>query len=146
MTLAELIPGLKGSGSRRAVDEVERLKQEAREHFAWRMAADDYFQRLRDDRADVYACWRKAEKGRQTAEEIVVDQESQIRDLKRQLAEAKRRLDVGVLAEAAAAKMQEIDVSGLRDNYSDGVRTLMQAHCIGPVLDPGHHITSQEVT
>lgn len=60
-----------------------------------------------------------------------------VRGLKQEIADLKRRLEVRVLAEAAAAKTQELDVHAIRDNYAARVRTLPQAHCIGPVLDPG---------
>lgn len=121
----------------RQADTIRRLRREKRDLLDRQRAADDYFARLRTDRADVYAALQFAEHGRQAAEAIVIDQENQIRDLKRQLAEAQRRLEIGVLAEAAATRTQELDASGLRDNYSASVRTLQQAHCIGPVLNPG---------
>ena len=60
-----------------------------------------------------------------------------VRGLENQIAELERHLQVRVLAEAAAAKTQELDVRALRDNYAARVRTLPQAHCIGPVTDPG---------
>ena len=60
-----------------------------------------------------------------------------VRGLERELAEAHRRLDIACRANAAADLTQELDTSNLRDNYATGVLTLQQAHCIGPVTDPG---------
>lgn len=130
MTLNDLIPALKGPGRRRAVDEVERLREDNIRLLNRQAAADDYFAILAQDRREVYEAWQFAEYGRQAAEAIVVDQERQIRDLKRQLADTQRRLEVGVLAEAAASKTQEIDVRPLWAARDAGL--------LGPVTDPGH--------
>ncbi|MFI6560335.1 hypothetical protein [Streptomyces sp. NPDC050534] len=104
----------------RASDEVKRLRAKNRKLSEWKAQADAYFERLRADRQAVYASLQFAEHARQAAEQIVVEQERQIRDLKRQLGEAKRRLEIGVLAEAAAAETQELDVSSLRERFAEG--------------------------
>lgn len=132
MTLTELIPALKGNGGRRAVDKVTELRAENRKLLTRQLAADDFFALLTQDRRDVYEAWQFAEHGRQAAEAIVIDQERQIRDLKRQITELERRLQVGVLAEAAATKTQEIDVSAVRTLWD-----ARDAGLLGPVTDPG---------
>lgn len=132
MTLTELIPALKGNGGRRAVDKVTELRAENRKLLTRQLAADDFFALLTQDRRDVYEAWQFAEHGRQTAEAIVIDQERQIRDLKRQITELQRRLQIGVLAEAAATKTQEIDVSAVRTLWD-----ARDAGLLGPVTDPG---------
>jgi len=155
VTLTDLIPALRGNGSRRAASPAE-LRDENRKLLNRQMAADDYFALLVQDRAEVYACWEDERRKRQEADQAAAQMQSErdeaiatvqriddhynatIVQLQNELAEAERRLEIGVMAEAAAARTQEIDVRDLRDNYADGVLTLQQAHCIGPVLDPGH--------
>jgi hypothetical protein len=103
-----LIP--KGPGRRRAVDKVEELREDNIKLLNRQAAADDFFAILQQDRREVYEAWQFAEHGRQAAEAIVIDQERQIRDLKRQLADVQRRLDIGVKANAAADQTQPIPV------------------------------------
>lgn len=55
-----------------------------------------------------------------------------VRDLKRQVEELQRRLQIGVLAEAAATQTQEIDVSAVRTLWD-----ARDAGLLGPVTDPG---------
>ncbi|WP_409469127.1 hypothetical protein [Streptomyces sp. HC307] len=110
MTLNLIPAALKGHGRRRAVDEVGRLREDNIKLLNRQAAADDYFAILQQNRREVYEAWQFAEHGRQAAEAIVVDQERQIRDLKRQLADTQRRLDIGVKANAAADQTQPIPV------------------------------------
>ena len=57
MSISNLIPGLKGTGSRRAVDKIAELRDENRKLLTRQMAADDYFALLIQDRDEVYVAW-----------------------------------------------------------------------------------------
>ena len=108
----------------RASDEVERLRH--------RLAGADLL--LAGYRVQL------DDKDREHAETIArIDERhaETVRGLEQQVRDLQWRLDIACKAETAVAKTQELDVSGL-DNFADSVRTLAQAHCIGPVLDPGH--------
>lgn len=112
----------------RAVDEVDR-------QLALRAGADLLIKALRLQLEEQEA--RHAE----TIARIDERHGEIVRGLERQVRELQRRLDVRVLAEAAATKTQEFDARDLRNNFADGVLTLQQANCIGPVLDPGRITT-----
>lgn len=77
MTLTDLIPGLKGNGSRRAVDKIAELRDENRKLLTRQMAADDYFALLMQDRNEVYAAWEFAEQARQEAEMVAACMQSE---------------------------------------------------------------------
>lgn len=113
-------PRLRGTGTRRAVDKLAELRDENIKLLTRQAATDNYFALLVNDRNDVYAAWRNAEQGRGEAEMVVVCQEATIRDLERQVADLERRLNVGVLAEAAAAHTQEIDLRELQERFAAG--------------------------
>lgn len=135
--MTSILPRLRGTGSRRADDKIAELRDDIARLLNFKAAADDYFAILIHDRNKTYAAWKFAEHGRQIAEGIVLDQERQIRDLKRQLGEVKRRLEITVLAEAAATETQELDLRTLRERLSEGpVRTLNQSPQAR--RDPGH--------
>ena len=69
MTIASLLPRLGGNGTH-VRDENARLKRTVTKLQRWQQQANDYFQRLTADRADVYACW-EAEVQRRVEAEIV---------------------------------------------------------------------------
>ena len=81
MTITDLIPGLKGHGRRRAVDKVEELRDDVKSLLTFKMAADDFFALLIQDRDEVYACWADERRKRHEAEEIVVTQLANLDDL-----------------------------------------------------------------
>lgn len=68
MSITSLLPRLSGNGSHRIHDELVRLKNQVRKLLAWQQQADDYFNRLIADRADVYAAWQDERDGRIVAE------------------------------------------------------------------------------
>jgi hypothetical protein len=70
VTLTDLIPGLKGNGSRRAVDKIAELRDENRKLLTRQMAADDYFALLMQDRDEVHAAWQQEKKARLLLEDI----------------------------------------------------------------------------
>lgn len=144
MTITDLIPALKGHGRRRAVDEVERLRDENRHLLTRVMAADDAMALLRNDLADAHA--KQAE-----AEEIVVAQHADLIDLtderdglRDELAALKVRFGPQLAAEANAQRVtvppMHRDTTALEDQATTpiDVKPLWAALGVGPVLDPGH--------
>ena len=96
----------------RAVDEVERQK-------AMRSGADLLIRGLRLQLDEQEA------KHAEVIARIDARHGEIVRGLEQQIADLERRLNVGVLAEAAAAKTQEIDVRSLRERFASGpVRAL----------------------
>lgn len=147
MTIADFIPALKGHGRRRAVDEVDRLRQHEVILLRDLHAAGDAIALLRQDLAEAHA--RQAE-----AAEIVVQQLADIDDLteerevlRDELAALKRRFGPQLAAEANAHRIDVPpgfrDSSALEDQATApiDVRPLREAAAaglLGPVLDPGH--------
>jgi chromosome segregation ATPase len=93
----------------------------------FKAAADDYFMVQAQFTADLEADVRRlteqlaAEQGaRAVAEADVEARDRWIKDMERELADARRRLDIGVLAEAAASRTQETDMRDLRDRFATG--------------------------
>ena len=91
----------------RAVDEIERQK-------TLRAGADLLIKGLRLQLAE-----KEAEHAEVVAR-IDARHAEVVRGLEQQVADLERRLDVGVLAESAAAKTQEIDVRSLQERFADG--------------------------
>lgn len=152
MTLTSILPRLAGNGSHRIQDENDRLKRTVAKLRRWQEQANDYFQRLTADRAEVYVCWQD-EHDRRLAAETVASQMQSDRDAWRAEALALRaRFGAHIAAEANANRVnvppmqrigadqetapQGIDVRSLRDAAAVGP--------IGPVMDPGH-VASREV-
>lgn len=133
MSIASLLPvriGLMDWAARkpkrtrhRAVDEVARQK-------AMRTGADLLIMglrlQLRDQEAEHAAVIARID---ERHGEIV-------RGLEQHIADLERRLNVGVLAEAAAAKTQEIDVRSLRERFETGPVRRLGAAPMATVLDP----------
>jgi negative regulator of replication initiation len=88
-------------------------------------AADEFFEQ-QDRNMTLLETELAAEQRARAAADAEVEARGRwIGDLERKLAEAQRRLDVGVKAEYVIAKTQEIDVRPLRDRFTDGpVRSL----------------------
>lgn len=147
MTLNDLIPALRGGGSRRAVDKVTELRAENRKLLTRQMAADDYFALLMQDRDEVYAAWTWSEQARQEAETAAACMQSD-RDAWRDEALALRaRFGAQIAAEANANRVtvppMERDTSAIEDQATGpiNVTALWEARdagLLGPVTDPGH--------
>jgi hypothetical protein len=146
VTITDLIPGLKGSGSRRAVDKIAELRDENRKLLTRQMAADDYFALLMQDRDEVYAAWGFAEQARQEAEMVAACMQSE-RDEWRDEALALRAKFGPQLAEEANANRVDVPpmvrpIDGPEDQATGpiDVTTLWAARdagLLGPVTDPG---------
>lgn len=133
MSIASLIPGLKGTGSRRAVDKVADLEAENRTLFTRQMAADDFFAQLMHDVVTTNSAWRQERERREIAEKERGQAEDIIRLRERRITDLERRLEVRVFAEAAAAKTQEIPVV----TRVMPLREAAAAGRLGAVTDPG---------
>jgi hypothetical protein len=146
VTITDLIPALKGRGRRRAVDEVERLRENEIALLTNLHAAGDEIALLCNDLADAH-------KKQGEAEELVVKQLADIDDLTAErdaLAEEvtalKRRFGPQLAAEANANAVTV--PSWVRDTSDPAdqatgpidVRPLWAARdagLLGPVTDPG---------
>jgi len=147
VTLTELIPGLKGTGSRRAVDKVAELRDENRRLLTIIAGSDDAFMLLRQELGET-----AAKQG--AAEELVVQQQADIDDLtaerdewRNEALRLRARFGPQIAAEANA---HAVDVPpGIRpiDGPQDQatgpiyVKPLWDALGAGPtaaVTDPGH--------
>jgi hypothetical protein len=133
VSIASLIPGLKGTGSRRAVDKVADLEAENRTLFTRQMAADDFFAQLMHDVVTTNSAWRQERERREIAEKERGQAEDIIRLRERRITDLERRLEVRVFAEAAAAKTQEIPVV----TRVMPLREAAAAGRLGAVTDPG---------
>jgi hypothetical protein len=146
VSLADRIPALKGHGRRRAVDKVEELRDDVKSLLTFKMAADDYFALLTQDRDEVYACWEDERRKRHETEEIVVMQLASIEDLRAENDELHAEL---AALKAAAANATAITVppmirpiDGPEDEATApiDVRPLQEAAAAGllqPATDPG---------
>jgi hypothetical protein len=144
VSISSLIPGLKGSGSRRAVDEVERLREDNIRLLDRQAAADDYFALLAQDRADVYAAWEFTEQARQEAEMVAACMQSECEDWKAEALALRARLAPFLAAEANSNR---IDVPPMVRDTSDfadqatapiDVRELRERFASGPVVSLHH--------
>jgi predicted GNAT family acetyltransferase len=117
VTITDLIPALKGRGRRRAVDEVERLRQNEIALLTNLHAAGDEIALLRNDLADAH-------KKQGEAEELVVKQLADIDDA---VTVPSWVRDTSDPADQATGP---IDVSPLWAARDAGL--------LGSVTDPGH--------
>jgi hypothetical protein len=147
VSIANLIPALKGSGSRRAVDEVERLREDNIRLLNRQAAAADYFALLMHDRGDVYAAWEFAEQARQEAEMAAACMQSECEEWKAEALALRARFGPQIAAEANANRVDVPPMVRDTDDPADqattpiDVRPLWVALGIGPtvaVIDPGH--------
>jgi hypothetical protein len=147
VSISSLIPGLKGSGSRRAVDEVERLREDNIRLLDRQAAADDYFALLAQDRADVYAAWEFTEQARQDAEMVAACMQSECEGWKAEALALRARLAPFLAAEANSNRIDVPPMVRDTDDPADqattpiDVRPLWVALGIGPtvaVTNPGH--------
>lgn len=147
MTLTDILPRIGGNGAHRVRDENARLKRTVGKLQRWQQQANDYFQRLTADRADVYACWEAEVQRRVEAETVaacIQSERDEWRDealaLRAQLAPYK----------AAEANRNRVDVPSMQRDTSHpadqatapiDVRPLWDALGVGPttaVTNPGH--------
>jgi hypothetical protein len=147
VSFANLIPALKGGGSRRAVDKVEELRAENGRLLDRQLAADDFFALLMHDVVDTNAALEREQQLRGEAEEAA----AQMRMERDEWCEEAERLAAELAPyKAAEANAHPITVPPMvRDTEHPAdqattpidVRPLWVALGIGPtvaVTDPGH--------
>jgi chromosome segregation ATPase len=146
VTITDLIPALKGTGRRRAVDKVEELRRDIFKLLTQQAAADDAFVLLHQELTDARA--KQAE-----AEEIVVAQLADIDELTaerdalaEELAALKRRFSAQLAAEANAHRIDVPpmvrDTTAIEDQATGPIDVsplwaARDAGLLGPVTDPG---------
>lgn len=132
MTLTDLIPGLKGNGSRRAVDKIAELRDENRKLLNRQMAADDYFALLIQDRDEVYAAWEGERRKREDAEQAAVAMQSERDELLEECAEW--RVEAQTLQAQLAPFLAE-EANANRIDVPSMVRdtTAMEDQATGPI-------------
>lgn len=117
MSLIDHIPGLKGTGSRRADDRIAELKelvdQLREENVALlnrQATADDFFMIQDQYATDLEAELAEEKRAHANTRADLQARNRWVADLEGRLADAERRLDIRKLAEAAAEKTQPIPV------------------------------------
>lgn len=142
MSITSLLPRLSGNGNHRIHDELDRLKEKVRKLLAWQEQADDYFNRIIADRADVYAAWEDERDGRIVAESAA----TQLRiERDEWMAEAERLAAELAPYKAAEANAAAVDVPPMKrigcddDTTSVDVTALWEAAEAGllPGCGPG---------
>lgn len=117
-----------GTGSHRSIDRLHAEEAKTRQLTEDLARATSQIAELKAEYKATYEAWKFAEHKASDAEQVVVCQESVIRDLERQIREGKERLNVASLADAAGARTQEIDVRSLSERFATGpVRTLYRS-------------------
>lgn len=150
MTLNDLIPGLKGTGARRAVDKVDELRDENRRLLTITHRAGDDIAHLQQQLADTAAKQGKAE-------ELVVQLKADLDDLtderdqlRAEVLRFQARFGGQLAAEANAHRIDvppmERDTTAIEDQATGpiDVRPLWEALGTGPtaaVTDTGHITT-----
>lgn len=144
MSISNLIPALKGNGSRRAADKVDALREENRKLLDRQLAADDYFAILTQDRNDVYAAWEFAEQARQEAEMVAACIQAERDEWKAEALALRARFGPQIAAEANATRVtvpQMVrDTSAFEDQATApiDVRELRERFASGPVVSLHH--------
>ncbi|MFF6966212.1 hypothetical protein ACFY9G_22955 [Streptomyces anthocyanicus] len=136
-----LIPRLKGTGSRRAADKLAELRDDVRSLLTFKMAADDYFALLTQDRDDVYACWREEQALRQEAEEAAARMQSERDEWRDEALALRARFGPELAAEANAEAVTVPpairDTSAFEDQATEPIKVLTLQQAFGST-DPAH--------
>lgn len=150
MTLTVRIPALKGPGRRRAVDEVERLREDNIRLLNRQAAADDFFAILMHDVVTTNAALDAEKRARAEAEEAAAQMRMERDDWRDDALALRARFGPQLAAEANANR---IDVPPMVRDTSDpadqatgpiNVTALWEARdagLLGPVTNPGHATT-----
>jgi len=145
VSLTSLIPGLRGTGGRRAVDKVDELRDENRRLLTRQMVADDYFALLLQDRADVYEAWEFERQKRTEAEQAAAAMQSERDDWRDRFLALQARFGPQLAAEANATAVtvppMVRDTTAIEDQatgpiYVQPLWDAADAGLLGPVADP----------
>lgn len=150
MSITSLLPRLSGTGSRRVQDDNDRLKAKNRKLTRWQEQANDFFNRLIADRADVYACWQDERDGRIVAEAAASEMRIQRDEWRDRALALQARFGAQIAAEDNANRITVPPairpISGPEEEATApiDVRPLWDALGVGPttaVTDPGRITT-----
>ncbi len=154
MTLTDLIPGLKGNGSRRAVDKVAELREDNVKLLNRQMAADDFFAILMNDVVTTNEAWQQEKKARTLLEDINRSLRSEV-DAWQELADGLRAQLAPFLAAEANAHRVDVppmvrDTAAMEDRATApiDVKPLWEAlgvHYAGPGASSPAHVPSWAV-
>ena len=135
------ISRLKGTGSRRAADKLAELRDDVRSLLTFKMAADDYFALLTQDRDDVYRCWRDEQALRQEAEEAAARMQSERDEWRDEALALRARFGPELAAEANADAVTVPpairDTSAFEDQATEPIKALTLHEAFGST-DPAH--------
>ena len=154
MSITDLIPGLKGTGIRRAVDKVAELREENIKLLNRQAAADDFFAILMNDLVTTNAALEQEKQLRGEAEEAAAQMQSERDEWRDEALRLRAKFGPQLAAEANANRItvppMQRDTSAVEDQATGpiDVRALWEARdvgLLGPVTDPGHG-TTEEVT
>lgn len=120
---------------------IRNLRDENKRLLTRQMAADDYFALLRQDVAVTNEALRKERERREIADRALAQAEEAIRLRDREIADLRRKLDVGVKAEHVIAETQELSAEEVRRHCVMPLGQAREAGLLGPVTDPGRTTT-----
>jgi hypothetical protein len=130
-----LIPRLRGHGNRRAIDKVAELRDDVRSLLTFKMAADDYFALLTQDRDEVYRCWRDEQALRQEAEEAAARMQSERDGWRDEALALRTRFGAQLAAEANADAVTVSpavrDTSAFEDQATEPIKVLTLQQAFG---------------
>lgn len=151
LTLTDLLPVRRDRRKHTHGGIVRKLRAEIQELLDWQAGADDYFERLTQDREQVYGAWQFAEQCRQEAETVAACLQSERDELLEESAEwrveaqtLRARLAPYLAAEANATAVtvppMVRDTSATEDQATGpiDVRGLRERFATGPVVSLHH--------
>lgn len=144
ITLTDLLPVRRDRRKHTRSGIVRRLRAEIQELLAWQAGADDYFERLAQDREQVYGAWQFAEQCRQEAETVAMCALEEKAALAAELAWWRERFGQQVADEINADRVtvppMVRDTSAMEDQATGpiDVRDLRERFATGPVVSLHH--------
>ena len=146
MTLTDLIPGLKGTGIRRAVDKVAELRDENVKLLNRQAAADDFFAILMNDVVTTNAALAHEQQLRGEAEEAAAQMRMDRDEWRDEALRLRAKFGPQLAAEANANRIDVPpmvrDTSAVEDQatgpiYVQPLWDAADAGLLGPVTNPG---------
>lgn len=146
MTLTNLIPGLKGTGIRRAVDKVAELRDENVRLLNRQAAADDFFAILMNDVVTTNAALAHEQQLRGEAEEAAAQMQMDRDEWRDEALRLRAKFGPQLAAEANANRVTVPcgyrDTSAVEDQatgpiYVQPLWDAADAGLLGPVTNPG---------
>ncbi|MFF2475136.1 hypothetical protein [Streptomyces sp. NPDC058066] len=110
MSIADRIPTLRGRGKHSPDVVIGNLRSENVKLLNRQLAADDFFALLYQDVVKTNQAWEQEKERREQGERAIAQLEAAVELRDQEIADLKRRVDVGVKAEHVIAKTQPIPV------------------------------------